>query len=142
LPYRKGGPRDDYPYVNFYWDYFGQGKPCYTNLDFPDLIEAIKMVKDNGGRAVLAHPGLSLKNHRSLFSEIALSGINGVEAFCSYHSEDDAKYFYEQAERLGLFVTCGSDYHGKNKPAVFLRKTGCFLSDAEMENQLEKGELI
>ena len=31
-PYRSGGSRSDNPYVNFYWDYYAQGKPCYTKV--------------------------------------------------------------------------------------------------------------
>jgi len=138
LPYRKGGTRGDNPYVNFYWDYFGQGKPCYTELVFPSLEDAIDMVKDNGGKAVLAHPGQSLKNHLDLFDKITMCGIDGVEVFCSYHNESDNKYFYERALKNQLFVTCGSDYHGKTKPAVLLGKTGCWLSDEEVKLQLFK----
>ena len=29
-PYREGGDRSDNPYVNFYWDFYAKGKPCYT----------------------------------------------------------------------------------------------------------------
>ena len=28
LPYREGGARGDNPYVNFYWDFYSQGKCC------------------------------------------------------------------------------------------------------------------
>lgn len=27
-PNRPGGARSDNPYVNFYWDFYSQGKPC------------------------------------------------------------------------------------------------------------------
>lgn len=36
-PYREGGARSDNPYVNFYWDYYSQGKPCYTKIIYPSL---------------------------------------------------------------------------------------------------------
>lgn len=29
-PYRAGGERSSNPYVNFYWDYYSQGKPCHA----------------------------------------------------------------------------------------------------------------
>ncbi|MFV0394747.1 MAG: PHP domain-containing protein, partial [Coprobacillaceae bacterium] len=38
-PYREGGNRSDNPPVNFYWDYYAQGKPCYTEIIFPTLDE-------------------------------------------------------------------------------------------------------
>ena len=117
-PYRIGGERGDNPFVNFFWDYFAQGKPCYIEMDFPSLGEAIAMIKNNGGKVVLAHPANNLKGQFELFDEIAKAGIDGVEAFCSYHDEKTAKYFYEKALEFGLMITCGSDYHGKTKPAV------------------------
>ena len=120
LPYREGGARSDNPYVNFYWDYYAQGKPCYVKVEFPSLEEAIALIKDNGGKAVLAHPGNNLKGRLEWFEKIVSSGIDGVEVFCSYHDDKAADYFYEQALRYHLIVTCGSDYHGKTKPAVKL----------------------
>lgn len=43
-PYRQGGERSDNPYVNFYWDYYAQGKPCYTEIHFPTLEETIQLI--------------------------------------------------------------------------------------------------
>ena len=45
-PYRQGGERSDNPYVNFYWDYYAQGKPCYTEIHFPTLEETIDVGMD------------------------------------------------------------------------------------------------
>ena len=137
LPYRESGARSDNPYVNFYWDYYAQGKPCYAKVDFPALQDAISLIKENGGKAVLAHPGKNLKNRLELFSEIASSGIDGVEVFCSYHDKETAKYFYEQALRHGLIITCGSDYHGKTKPSVKLGETGSWLDWQDISTQLQ-----
>ena len=136
LPYREGGARSDNPYVNFYWDYYAQGRPCYAKLNFPTLQEAISLIKENGGKAVLAHPGKNLKNRLELFSEIASSGIDGVEVFCSYHDKETAEYFYEQAQRHSLVITCGSDYHGKTKPSVKLGETGSWLNWQDIRAQL------
>jgi len=122
LPYRAGGERADNPFVNFYWDYYAQGKPCYVELDFPKLEEAIATIKNNGGIAVLAHPGNNLRGSFELFSDIVKAGIDGVEAFSSYHDEKTAQYFYEQSIKHALTATCGSDYHGKTKPSVKLGK--------------------
>lgn len=124
-PYRKGGKRSENPYLNFYWDYYAQGKPCYVEVKFPELDEAVSIVRKNGGKAVLAHPGNNLKYRYELFEEIVKCGIDGVEVFCSYHNETASRYFYEQAEKHSLIITCGSDYHGKIKPSVHLGETGC-----------------
>ncbi|MCL2843723.1 MAG: PHP domain-containing protein [Oscillospiraceae bacterium] len=135
-PYRPGGERDDNPFVNFYWDYYAQGRPCYVKVAFPALEEAIEIIHKNGGKAVLAHPGNNLKGQFELFDDIAKTGIDGVEVFCSYHDEKTAQYFYEQAQKHGLIMTCGSDYHGKIKPAVILGGSGCWVDPQDMEHQL------
>ena len=136
LPYREGRERADNPYVNFYWDYVSHGKPCYADVDFPDFRDAFAIIKDNGGKAVLAHPGNNLKNRLHIFSDILSTGIDGIEVFCSYHDREAAEYFYKQARDNNLLITCGSDFHGKTKPSVKLGKTGCRLDYNEMETDL------
>lgn len=132
-PYRTGGDRSDNPFVNFYWDYYAQGKPCYTKVEFPSLEETIQLINDNGGVAVLAHPGNNLKGQYEIFDEMVDVGIQGVECFSSYHSEEVNKYFYNKAKDLNILYTCGSDFHGKTKPAIQLGGNGCFCpQDIEM----------
>jgi len=136
LPYREGGSRDDNPYVNFYWDFYAQGKPCYSTLVFPELKEAIDIIHTNGGKAVLAHPGKNLQGQLDLLDEMIPLGLDGIEAFCSYHSKETAKYFVECALENGIFFTCGSDYHGKTKPSVALAGHGCFINSDDVMRQL------
>lgn len=135
LPYRPGGARSDNPYVNFYWDFYSQGKPCYAEMKFPSLANTIEVVHKNGGKAVLAHPGVNLKNCAELLSPIIKSGLDGLEAYNSYHSPEQSAHFCEQAKKHGLFITCGSDYHGKIKPAIALGQHGCLLSDDSLLSQ-------
>lgn len=122
LSYRQGGSRSDNPYVNFYWDFCAQGKPAYVPMAFMELADAIRMVKDTGGIAVLAHPGANVGRDRELLEKIIGSGIDGIEAYSSYHDEDTMWYYREVAEANRLCVTIGSDFHGKTKPAIFLGK--------------------
>lgn len=137
LPYRPGGNRSSNPYVNFYWDYYSQGKPCHVGIKFPSMEEVIAKIHESGGKAVLAHPGVNLKDHMELWKEIAVSGIDGVEAFSSYHSPEDAMFFSHEAGKYGLFVTCGSDYHGKTKPSICIGQHGCSHPEDEILPQLE-----
>ena len=140
-PYRPGGQRSDNPFVNFYWDYYAQGKPCYTKVDFPDLQDVIRLINEHGGIAVLAHPGNNLKGQFELFDEMVKIGLQGVECFSSYHQTAVNDYFYQKAKEYDLLITCGSDFHGKTKPAIHLGENGC--QDAtEIEQQLKKYHLI
>lgn len=124
-PYRPGGARSDNPYVNFYWDYYAQGKPCYVKMAYPPMEDIIGIIHRNRGKAVLAHPGVNLKGREELLGEILDLGIDGIEAFSSYHTPEQAGEFYRQALDRGLFATCGSDYHGKTKPSIRLGGYGC-----------------
>lgn len=121
-PYRPGGNRSDNPYVNVYWDIYAPGKPCYVPVAFPKLLDMIDLIHQNGGLAVLAHPGQNLKNQESLLSDLIQLPLDGLEAASSYHSPEQGSYYYQQAQAAGLKITCGSDYHGKTKPSVSLGK--------------------
>lgn len=124
LPYREGGNRSDNPYVNFYWDYCSQGKPCYVEISFPDMGDVIDLIHRNGGKSVLAHPGVNLKGNFDMIDQLIPLGLDGIEAYSSYHTSETTRWFLDKAHQFGLFVTRGSDFHGKTKPAVKLGKCG------------------
>ena len=46
LPYRPGGDRSSNPYVNFYWDYYSQDKPCHVGIKFPSMEEVITQIHE------------------------------------------------------------------------------------------------
>jgi predicted metal-dependent phosphoesterase TrpH len=119
-PYRKGGARSDNPYVNFYWDFYSQGKPCYVEIKYPSMDGVIEMIHDNGGSAVLAHPGVNLSGREYLLQDILKLGIDGIEVYSSYHTAKQAVWYHKEALKRNMLVTCGSDYHGKTKPSVNL----------------------
>lgn len=137
-PYRPGGKRSDNPYVNFYWDYYSQGKPCYARIDYPAMEEIIDMIHHNHGIAVIAHPGVNLKGKEFLLDDILNLGIDGIEAFSSYHGLKQADFYYQTAREKKIFVTCGSDYHGKTKPSIEIGQHNCPVPYAEIARQLEK----
>lgn len=140
-PYRPGGERSDNPYVNFYWDYYSQGKPCHAKIDYPAMEEIIAIIHENHGVAVIAHPGVNLKGKEFLLDSILNLGIDGIEAFSSYHSSEQAQYYYQTAQEKKIFVTCGSDYHGKTKPSIGIGQHNCPIPYEEMICQLKDGAL-
>lgn len=142
-PYRDGGDRSDNPYVNFYWDFYAQGKPCYTEIIYPSLQEIIALIHKHGGKAVLAHPGNNLKGKFEIFDEMMKLGYDGVECFSNYHTSDTVEYFFNKGKEYGIMTTCGSDFHGKTKPAIELGECRCpydeeFIEEALIHNGLIK----
>lgn len=134
-PYRPGGSRSDNPYVNFYWDYYSQGKPCHVKLEYPPMEAVLGIIHQNHGLAVLAHPGVNLKGREQLLEPVMALPFDGIEAFSSYHTADQAAFYHQFALSRGLLPTCGSDYHGKTKPSVHLG--GYATAGADLE-ELEK----
>jgi len=80
--------------------------------------DAIKMIKDAGGVAVLAHPYL-LRND-ALITEFAGYGLQGMEIYYPEHSQSMVNFYLELAKKLNFAVTGGSDFHGSTKPDIKL----------------------
>lgn len=131
-PYLPGGAKSDMPNVRFYWDFFSPGKPAYVPISYITLPDAIGLIHKANGISVLAHPGQNLSDDYGLLTDIIKEGIGGIEVFSSYHSKDTAAYFLDAAKQNHLLITCGSDFHGKNKPNIQIGGHGAFLEDKEL----------
>lgn len=130
-PYRQNGTRSDNPNVNFYWDLCAQGKPAHIEGDaFITLQEAIHMIKEAGGIPIFAHPGNNIKQNKELAIEIYNQGLQGFEVYSSYHDQETTQFYLQLANQLNALITIGSDYHGKNKPAIQ-------MGSVEVENEKE-----
>jgi len=92
----------------------------------PTLAEGVERISRAGGLTSLAHPvRLPFRGPRELHSivqEMADGGLQAVEVYHSDHNGEDTDRFLKLANELSLLVTGGSDYHGENKPNVFLGK--------------------
>ena len=117
LPYRENGPRSKGAYVNFYWDFCSQGKPAYVPIEFISLEQAIDIVKRTKGICVLAHPGINFANNDEYVEEI-MELIEGIEAYSSYHGDEEIEKYCNIAIKHQKLITVGSDFHGKTKPHI------------------------
>jgi 3',5'-nucleoside bisphosphate phosphatase len=83
--------------------------------------EAVLWIREAGGVPVVAHPGRfagSGFRWDEAMADLQREGIEGLEGFYGEYRASEQKYFVALAARLGLVVTGGSDYHGKNKPGM------------------------
>ena len=142
IPYREGNARADNPYVNFYWDFCSEDKPCHVAMRYPVLEEVLALIHESGGSAVLAHPGISLRGKDAIFRELLRSGIDGVEAWSGYHDADTADRYYAEATAAGLWVSKGSDFHGRTKPSIRIGQTETRVSDRVIEEELLRAGLL
>jgi predicted metal-dependent phosphoesterase TrpH len=73
--------------------------------------EAVEAIHDSGGIAVIAHPG-EAENTEVLAQDLMNYGLRGLEAYHRSHSPALIEFHCTLAERLGLIVTGGTDFHG------------------------------
>lgn len=74
------------------------------------VIEAIKQIKQAGGLAVIAHPGLTQEVWN--FPAWVEAGLDGLEVFYPAHGYALKQELLKIARKYDLFATAGSDYHG------------------------------
>lgn len=141
-PYRAGGARSDMPYINFYLDYFAQGRPAFVRVEFMTYREAVELVRDNGGVPIVAHPGLNFWGRETVAEQLLRNGAAGLEVFNNYHTPDQAAYFAALTRREKVHMTCGSDFHGKTKPRIavgqFPVDEGCVDALSNFVNQVNR----
>ena len=74
--------------------------------------EAVEAITDAGGLAVIAHPG-DMPIIEELTKDLMNYGLAGLEAYHRSHSPAIIEFHCSLAERLGLIVTGGTDFHGE-----------------------------
>lgn len=88
-------------------------RPAWVPKCKMSALEAISLVHQAGGVAVMAHPGLNRTDE--IIPELVQAGLDGLECFHSKHSNATARHYLGLAEKFQLLVTGGSDCHGMNK---------------------------
>lgn len=86
-----------------------RGKPGYLPSNYITPEQAIDVIRESGGFPVLAHPG-RLKDE-SIIAELIEHGLAGLEVFYPTHNASQTAMFRERAEKHGLVMTAGSDFH-------------------------------
>lgn len=87
-----------------------KGRPAYVPHYHLEAEEIIGLIKAAGGTPVLAHP--KLIGDDAIVERLCQMGIEGIEAFYPQHEAADTARYLEVADRYGLIVTGGSDFHG------------------------------
>jgi predicted metal-dependent phosphoesterase TrpH len=99
-----------------------KGAPAYVDKVRFKPDEAISFIREAGGIAVLAHPKTLGADRVSSLETILLGlmeeGLKGIEVLYPEHSPLDVAQFKVLAERHGLLITGGTDYHGIEKEAL------------------------
>ncbi|HKV52196.1 MAG TPA: PHP domain-containing protein [Gemmatimonadaceae bacterium] len=95
----------------------GNGRPAFAPKHRLSVGEAIGLVHEAGGLAVLAHPGAGATRER--LDALRALGLDGVEVLHPGHSAEDIARITTLADHLDLVPSGGSDWHGaKTGPRV------------------------
>ena len=102
-------------------------KECLNTIKYPfscrfDALEILPILKDCGAKVVWAHSIYDLKRKVTSYEEVDRIikelkpyGLDGLECYYSLYQKEEIESLVDIANNNGLFKTCGSDYHGKNK---------------------------
>ena len=94
-----------------YQEIFKNGGACDFDIIYPAAEEAVRAVKADGGAAVLAHPGQ--QGNFDIIGRLAEAGLDGIEWNHPSHTEEHRRQEEEAAKCYRLFLTGGSDFHGR-----------------------------
>ncbi len=101
--------------------YLGVGQPAYSDTQALTDTEAVRLIKDAGGLAFVAHlhqtkrPMDTLEAFLRRLKEV---GLDGVEGYYTEYTPEMGREYRALAEKLGLLLSGGSDFHAENKPHI------------------------
>jgi predicted metal-dependent phosphoesterase TrpH len=100
----------------FFEEYLVPGAKAFVARKWPSAEQAVELIHDAGGVAVIAHPYWDVKDPgqvRDLVESLVRDvELDGVEAFYPAHTADQTRHLLELADEFGLVATASSDFHG------------------------------
>ncbi|NDL67592.1 PHP domain-containing protein [Anaerotalea alkaliphila] len=103
--------------------WIGNGQPGFIPREKTTPKDAIRLILNCGGIPVLAHPnlyGLDDSSLDSLVGRLKDLGLMGIEGLYPLYGHREERFMAKLAQKYGLFITGGSDFHGANKEDIKL----------------------
>jgi predicted metal-dependent phosphoesterase TrpH len=97
-------------YGPLYAKLFGPGGIAVVGNSYMGAEEAVRLIKDCGGRPALAHP--FQYDSLGLLPKLVEWGLAGIECWHPSQTPQRIQAVQEKAAYYGLFLTGGSDFHG------------------------------
>lgn len=123
--------------------YLAKGRPFHVEKVGASLDECIVAINECGAIPVIAHPlslYVSWGKIEPVLKDLQERGVEGLEAWHPGARVVECERLEKMARKLGLFVTAGSDFHGKAvRPDRNLGKTAGnqVISDRFWSQELE-----
>jgi predicted metal-dependent phosphoesterase TrpH len=96
----------------FFEEYLVPGAKAFVPREWPTAEQAIALIREAGGAAVIAHPYWDIKDPAEVEDLIRSLGADGVETFYPSHTKEQTEHLLKLCNELSLVPTASSDYHG------------------------------
>lgn len=116
----------------------GHDKPGYVPHYKLTPANTVTLIKNAGGIAVLAHPGLV--GDDAVVRTMLNLGMDGIEVYHPCHDREATARYLTMAAEYGLAVTGGSDFHGI--PGRYPENLGEFTVPADLARRLLLGRPV
>ena len=93
-----------------YEKYINNDSPVYVQRKTVSPHDAVEIIYEAGGIPVFAHP-VDVDIAEQLIEELVNYGLRGIEAYHRKHTPAVVEYYSSLAEKYGLIITGGSDFH-------------------------------
>src|SRR3954453_1233698 len=96
----------------FFEEYLVPGAKAFVARRWPTADQAIQIIRESGGVAVIAHPYWDISDPNEVEDLIRSLKADGVETFYPTHSKEQTEHLLALCDELDLVPTASSDYHG------------------------------
>jgi predicted metal-dependent phosphoesterase TrpH len=96
----------------FFEEYLVPGAKAFVPRQWPTAEEAVEVIHEAGGLAVVAHPYWDISAPEEVDKLVRVLDVDGVETYYPTHDEEQTAHLLELCRELDLIPTASSDYHG------------------------------
>lgn len=90
--------------------WLGTGRPAFVPRTGPSPASVIEAIHHAGGIASMAHPGVTRRD--DLIAPLIDAGMDAIEVYHTDHPPAARQMYQALAQRRGIPITGGSDFHG------------------------------
>jgi 3',5'-nucleoside bisphosphate phosphatase len=101
----------------FFEEYLVPGAKAFVPRRWPTAEQAIELIREASGIAVIAHPYWDISDSGEVDDLIRSLKADGVETYYPTHSKEQTEHLLELCDELDLIPTASSDYHGPTHKA-------------------------
>lgn len=101
--------------------YLSSGSAGHSDKQYLTAEDAVRVIKESGGRSFVAHLHLINLSDSDLFDflkRLKDAGLDGIEGYYTDYTPQMHKKYIEMAKELSLAISGGTDFHANTKPHI------------------------